>query len=93
VIWRIIKRIVIPTKKKKSSKTTKQNNGMHRERDSRGRFIARCRSSIFTTPATPPRVIKDTPPSQTHTPNLRILGIQEATQLEDSPTSSTKLDL
>ncbi len=49
---------------------------------------------ISTTPPTPPRVRKDTPPSQTHTPSYRIPGIQGAeTQLEDSPTSSTKIDL
>ena len=67
---------------------------MHKDRDSRGRFIARGRSYISTTPPTPPRVRKDTPPSQTHTPNLRIPRIQGApTQLEDSPTSFTKTDL
>ena len=67
---------------------------MHRERDSRGRFIARDRSSIPTTPPTPPRIRKDTPPSQTHTPNHRIPGIQGAkTRSEDSPTSSTKIVL
>ena len=64
---------------------------MHRERDSRGRFIARGRSSIPKTPPTPPRVRKDTPPSQTHTPNHRIPEIPRAeTQSEESPTSSTK---
>ena len=64
---------------------------MHRERDSRGRFIARGRSSIPTTPPTPPIVRKDTPPSQTHTPSLRIPRIQGAvTESEDSPTLSTK---
>jgi len=93
VIWRNRKIIVIPTKKKIIKKATKQNNGIHRERDSMGRFIARGRRSIFTTPTTPPRVRQDTPPSQTHTPSLRIPGIQEATQLEDSPTSSTKPNL
>jgi hypothetical protein len=50
---------------------------MHRARDSRGRFIARAKSSIFTTPATS-RHRQDTPPlSPTHTPSLRIPGIQE----------------
>ena len=64
---------------------------MHRERESRGRFIARGRSSIPTTPPTPPRVRKGTPPSQNHTPSHRILGIQGVeTQSEESPTSSTK---
>ena len=65
---------------------------MHRERDSRSRFIARGRSSIFTTPPTPPRVRKDTTPSQTHTPSLRIPRIQGvATLLEDSPLHLLKL--
>jgi len=64
---------------------------MHRERDYRCKFIARGRSSIPTTPPTPPRVRKGTPPSQTHTPSHRIHGIQGAeTQSENSPTSSTK---
>jgi len=66
---------------------------MHRKRDSRGRFIARRKSSIFTIPTTS-RNRQDTPPSQTHTPSLRIPRIQGvAAKLEDSPTSSTKTDL
>ena len=64
---------------------------MHRERDSRGRFIARGRSSIPTTPPTPPRTRKDTPPSQTHTPSDRTPKIPRAKiQSKESPTSSTK---
>ena len=51
---------------------------MHRERDSRGRFIARGRSSIPTTPPTPPRT-------------LEIPGSE--IQSKESPTSSTKLVL
>ena len=63
---------------------------MHRARDSRGRFIARAKSSIFTTPASS-RHRKDSPPS---TPSLNIPGIQGATaELEDSPTLSTKSHL
>jgi len=66
---------------------------MHRARDSRGRFIARAKSSIFTTLATS-RHRQDTPPSSlTHTPNLRITGIQGAAELGDSSTLSTKSDL
>ena len=67
---------------------------MHRERDSRGRFIARKKSSIFTTPTTS-RHKQDTPPSSlTHTPSLRVPGIQgEAAELGDSPTLSIKSDL
>jgi len=66
---------------------------MHRARDSRGRFLARGKSSIFTTPTTS-RIRQDTPPSQTHTPSLRIPGIQGATtRLEDSSILSTKSDL
>lgn len=67
---------------------------MHRERDSRGRFIARGGISIPTTPPTPPRTRKDTPPYQTHTPNHKtpkILGVE--IQSKESPTSSTKLVL
>jgi len=66
---------------------------MHRARYSRERFIARAKSLIFTTPDTL-RHRQDTPPSQTHTPSLRIPGIQgAATELEDSPTLSTRSDL
>ena len=62
---------------------------MHRARDSRGRFIARAKSSIFTTPSSS-RHRQDSPPS---TPSLKIPGIQGAAQLEDSPTPSTKSHL
>jgi len=67
---------------------------MHRARDSRGRFIARAKSLIFTTPAIS-RHRQDTPPSSsTHTPSLRILGIQGAViELGDSPTIFTKSNL
>ena len=67
---------------------------MHRARDSRGRFIARAKSSIFTTPSTS-RNRQDTPPSSpTHTPSLRIPGILgAAAKLGDSPTLFTKSDL
>jgi hypothetical protein len=65
-------------------------NDMHRARDSRGRFIARAKSSIFTTPASS-RHRQDSPPS---TPSLKIPGIQgAAAELEDSPTLSTKSHL
>jgi len=64
---------------------------MHRERDSRGRFIARGRSSIPTIPPTPPRTRNDTPPSQTHTPSHRTPGIPRAEiQSIESPISTTK---
>jgi len=67
---------------------------MHRARDSRGRFLARAKSLIFTTPTTS-RNRQETPPSSpTHTPSLRIPGIQEAiVELGDSPTPSTKYKL
>ncbi len=56
---------------------------MHRARDSRGRFLARARSSIFTTPSAS-RNRQETPSSSpTHTPSSRIPGIQEA--IVDSP--------
>ena len=67
---------------------------MHRARDSRGRFLARAKSSIFTTPSTS-RNRQETPPSSpTHTPSLRIPGIQEAIdELGDSPTPSIESEL
>ena len=64
---------------------------MHRERDSRGRFIARGRSSIPTTPPNPPRIRRDTPPSQAHTPSHRTPEVlRSEIQSKGSPTSSTK---
>lgn len=67
---------------------------MHRERDSRGRFIARAKSLIFTTPSTS-RYRQDTPPSSpSNTPSLRIPRIQEeVAELGDSPTLSTESEL
>jgi len=57
-----------------------------------GRFIARGNGSIPTTPPTPPRTRKDTPPSQTHAPSHRTPEIPEAEiQSKESPT--TKLAL
>ena len=64
---------------------------MHRARDSRGRFLARAKSSIFTTPSTS-RNRQETPPSSpTYTPSPRIPGIQEV--VVDSPTPSIKSEL
>ena len=67
---------------------------MHRERDSRGRFIVRGGSLIPTTPLTPPRSRSATPPSQTHIPYFTRHRLPEALRLEiqsrGSPTSSTK---
>ena len=62
---------------------------MHRARDSRGRLIAKAKSSIFTTPSSS-RHRPDSPPS---TPCLKIFGIQGATELEDSPIPPTKSHL
>jgi len=67
---------------------------MCRERDSRGRFIAIGRSSIPTTPPTPPRLRRDTPPSQTHIHSHRdpeVLRLE--IQSRGSPTSSTEVVL
>ena len=64
---------------------------MHRARDSRGRFLARAKSSIFTTPSTS-RNRQETPPSSpTYTRSPRIPGIQEA--VVDSPTPSIESEL
>jgi len=67
---------------------------MCRERDSKGRFIARGRSSIPTTPPTPPRLRRDTPPSQTHIPHFTSHRLPKVLrseiQLRGSPTSSTE---
>ena len=62
---------------------------MHRARDSRGRFIAKAKSSIFTTPSSS-RHRQDSPPS---TPSLKIFGTQGAAELEDSPIPPTKTPL
>ena len=67
---------------------------MHRERDSRGIFIARGKISIPTTPPTPPRTRRETPPSQAHTPSHRTPKIlRSEIQSKESPTSSTKSTL
>ena len=67
---------------------------MHRARDSRGRFLARAKSSIFTTPSTSRNRQETLPSSPTHTPSLRIPGIQEAVaELGNSPTLSTESEL
>ena len=67
---------------------------MHRERDSRSRFIARGKSLIPKTPLTPPRPQSDTPPSQTHIPYFTRHRLPEVLrskiQLRGSPTSSTE---
>ena len=64
---------------------------MHRERDSRGRFIARGRSSIPRTPPIPPRTRRDTPPYQAHTLSHRTPKILRAEiSSKESPTSSTE---
>ena len=64
---------------------------MHRARDSRGRFLARARSSIFTSPSAS-RDRQETPPlSPTDTPSPRIPGIQEPRV--DSPTPSIEFEL
>ena len=62
---------------------------MHRARDSRGRFIAKAKSSIFTTPSSS-RHRPDSPPS---TPSLKIFGSQGTAELEDSPIPPTKTHL
>ena len=43
---------------------------MHRERYYMGRFVARCRRLIPTTPLTPSRPCSTTPSTQTHIPVL-----------------------
>ena len=62
---------------------------MHRARDSRGRFIAKAKSSIFKTPFSS-RHRPDSPPS---TPSLKIFGSQRTAELEDSPIPPTKTHL
>lgn len=65
---------------------------MRRKRDSRGRFIARGGISIPTTPPTPPRLRRDTPPSQTHIHSHRPLEVLRLEiQSIGSSTSSNKL--
>ena len=62
---------------------------MHKARDSKGRFIAKAKSSIFTTPSSS-RHRQESPPS---TLSLKIFGIQGAAELEDSPIPPTKSHL
>ena len=63
---------------------------MHRARDSRGRFLARAKSSIFTSPSTSRDRQETSSSSPTHTPSPRVSGIQEAV---DSPTPSIESEL
>ena len=67
---------------------------MRRDRGSRGRFIARGRSLIPTTPLTPPRPRSSTPPTQTHIPYYsghRLPKVSKSDiQSGRSPTSSTE---
>jgi len=63
---------------------------MHRARDSRGRFLARAKSSIFTSPSTS-RERQETSSSPTHTPSPRVSGIPEA--VVDSPSPSIESEL
>ena len=68
---------------------------MRRDRDSRGRFVGRGRSSIPTNPLTPPRPRESTSPTQTRIPfrgQQRLLEISRSEiQSRTSPTSSTEV--
>lgn len=66
---------------------------MHRERDSRGRFVSRGRSSIPTSPLTLARPRSATPSTDTHIPSFagrhRLPEVHRSEiQPRDSPTSS-----
>jgi len=68
---------------------------MHRERDSRGRFVGKDRSLIPTSSLTPPRPRSATPSAQTHIPS--IVGIHKLPRVlrseiqpRDSPSSWTE---
>jgi len=68
---------------------------MHRERDSRGRFVSRGRSSILTSPLTPTRPRSVTPSSKIRIPSFsgrhRLPKVNRyEIQPRDSPTSSTE---
>lgn len=68
---------------------------MHMERDSRGRFISRCRSLIPTSPLTPPWPRSATPSTQSHIPSIagrhRLLEVHRyEIQPKDSLNSSTE---
>ena len=64
---------------------------MHRARDSRGRFLARAKSSIFTSPSTSRDRQETSLSSPIHTPSARVSGIQET--VVDSPTPSIESEL
>jgi len=68
---------------------------MHRERDSRGRFVGRGKFLIPTSSLTPPLPCSATPPTQTHIPSFvgkhKIPKVHRSKiQPRDSPTSSTE---
>ena len=64
---------------------------MHRARDSRGRFLARAKSSIFASPSTSRERHETFSSSPIHTPSPRVSGIQET--VVDSPTPSIESEL
>ena len=69
---------------------------MHRERDSRGRFVGRGRSLIPTSSLTPPRSHSATRPTKTRSPSIagqyRLPEVlRSEIQRKGSPTSSTNV--
>jgi len=69
---------------------------MHREKDSRGRFVGQGISLIPTSSLTPPRPHSATPPTQTRIPSMegqhRLLEVlRSEIQSKASPTSSTEV--
>ena len=84
----------IEVKKNKKIKI-KSKHDMCRDRDSRGRFVGRGRSSIPTNPLTPLRPRESTPPTQTRIPFRGQQRLPEISRLEiqsrTSPTSSTEV--
>jgi len=83
---------------KKEQTNNKKKHDMHRERDSRGRFVGRGKSLSPTTSLTPPQPRTATPPTQTRI--LSITGkhklpevLRSEIQLRDSPNSLTEVIL
>jgi len=68
---------------------------MHRDRDSRHRFVGWGRSLIPTNPLTSPQLQSSTPPTQTWIPFTDQQRLPEVSRLEiqsrTSPTSSTEV--
>ena len=81
--------------KKKKDKIINSKHDMHRDRDSRRRFVGQGRSLIPTNPLTSPQLQSSTPPTQTRIPFAGQQRLPEVSRSEiqsrTSPSSSIEV--